>query len=173
MSKQFRDSVWKGMVQTDRLHRYYGKLTGRMARLDRGMTVGVLVLASVTAALAREGHELVLPAAIVTAIVSALPLIFRLGDRVTATAYCSKRLRDLSIGWEELWQEVYGLQPEDDVDERFIARWRRLATTLSEITALKDQVPENKRLHKITQDEAHAYWREQNAQLTETAAAAH
>ena len=108
MSTEFRKSVWEGMVHADRLRRYYGGLAGRMAKLERAMTVVALVLALVTAFLANAEHALLLPAAILTAVATALPLIFRLGDRITEAAYCGKRLSDLSVGWEDLWQEAYG-----------------------------------------------------------------
>lgn len=159
MSTEFRNSVWEGMVHADRLHRYYGTLAGRTATLDRGITVAAFALAVVTAALANEDHTLLLPAAILTAVATALPLIFRLGDRITEAAYCARRLSDLSVGWEDLWRQVYALQPDQDVDPKLVERWRELATTMNEITALKEQLPENKALRKATQDEAHEYWR--------------
>lgn len=166
MSNKFRDSVWEGMVHADRLRRYYGRLACRMAGKERAMTVAALVLALVTAFLANAGHALLLPAAILTAVATALPLIFRLGDRITEAAYCGKRLSDLLVAWEDLWQEAYRLQPDDAVDRRLAERRRELAASMNEITALKAQVPENKILRKATQDEAYAYWRRKSAQTS-------
>ncbi len=166
MSNEFRDSVWEGMVHADRLRRYYGRLAGRMARKERAMTVAALVLALVTAFLANAGHALLLPAAILTAVATALPLIFRLGDRITEAAYCGKRLSDLLAAWEDLWQEAYRLQPDDAVGRRLAERRRELAASMNEITALKAQVPENKTLRKATQDEAYAYWQRKSAQTS-------
>ena len=172
MSTEFRESVWEGMVEADRLRRYYGKLAGRMAWQDRAMAVLALVLASLTAILAREGHELLLPTAIATAIIAALPLIFRLGGRITEAAYCSRRLGDLSVGWKELWQEVYSLQPHDAVEERLVERWKELATTVNEITALKERVPEDKKLAGATEEESYAYWRTKTDQASNSTAIA-
>ena len=171
MSTEFRKSVWEGMVHADRLRRYYGGLAGRMAKLERAMTVVALVLALVTAFLANAEHALLLPAAILTAVATALPLIFRLGDRITEAAYCGKRLSDLSVGWEDLWQEAYGLQPDDAVDRRMAERRRELAASMNEITALKAQVPANNALRKATQDEAYAYWRKKSDQASAGGAA--
>ncbi|MDE2870074.1 MAG: hypothetical protein OXQ94_00055 [Gemmatimonadota bacterium] len=131
MSNEFRDSVWEGMVHADRLRRYYGRLAGRMAKVERAMTVAALVLALVTAFLANAGHALLLPAAVLTAVATALPLIFRLGDRITEAAYCGKRLSDLYVDWEDLWQEAYRLQPHDPVDHRLAER-RRVTCGLDE-----------------------------------------
>ena len=130
------------------------------------MTVVTLLLAVVTAVLANLGHALLLPSAVVTAIAAALPLIFRLGGRIAEAAYCSKRLSDLSVGWEDLWREVYGLQPNDVVEERVVQLRKELATTMNEITALKERVPEVKKLAGATEKESYAYWRTKTAQVS-------
>ncbi len=171
MNTEVRTSVWEGRVEADRLHRYYGKLAGKLTRRDRLMSVVICLLALLTAGLASIGHGWTLPAAFLTAVAGTLPLVYRLGEPITDAAYCAKRLRDISIGWQELWHEVYGLQPDEVVDDRVVARWRELAAEMNEVTVLKERVPEDKKLLGATQKEAHAYWKEKSAQAAGTAVA--
>ena len=164
MNTEIRTSVWEGMVAADRLRRYYGKLAGKLARRERWMTVATCILALVTSGLAINGHPNTLASAILTAIASALPLIFRLGRQITEASYCGKRLDDLSVHWRELWQQIHDL-PQQEIVER----WKMLEGTMNEITALKDQVPEDRALKKATQEEAYAYWKAKTDQSTRAA----
>ena len=167
MTDDLRTSIWEGMVHTDRLRRYYGRLAGRLSRLDRWVAVATSGLALSTVALAFQEHGLVLTSAVLTAIVGSLPLVFRLGDQVTDAAYCAKRLADLAIKWQELWQKL------DRMDEEELSsRWKQLDTELNDITALKERVPEHRRLRKKTQKEAYAYWTQKATQATKQTAIA-
>lgn len=162
-----RTHVWEGMVDADRLRRYYGQLAGKLARRERRMTVATCLLALVTSGLAINSHPYTLALAILTAVASALPLIYRLGSQITEAAYCGKRLDDLSVDWRELWQQV-----DDLPRQEAIAQWRMLERTLNEITALKDQVPEDRALSQAAQEEAYAYWKAKAARHATTIARA-
>ena len=167
MNTEVRTSVWEGMVEADRLHRYYGRLAGKLARKDQWMTVAACLLAVLTAILANSGHGWTLFAAVATAVAAALPLIYRLGDRITEAAYCGRRLSDLSVRWRELWNQVDSM-PEEEVS----ARWRDLADAVNEVTALKERVPEDKKLLGATEEESYAYWRTKTAQSSHSTAVA-
>lgn len=165
MNTEIRTSVWEGMVEADRLHRYYGKLAGKLGRRDHCMTVATCLLALLTAGLASRGNEWTLTVAIVTAVAGALPLIYRLGDRITEAAYCGRQLSDLSVRWRELWNQVDSL-PEDEVAER----WRKLAVAVNEVTALKERVPADEKLLGATEEESYAYWRTKTDQASTSTA---
>jgi len=167
VNTEIRTSVWEGMVETDRLHRYYGRLAGKLARKDRWMTVAALVLAILTAILANSGHGWTFIVALATAVAASLPLIYRLGDRITEAAYCGRQLSDLSVRWRELWNHVDSL-PKDVV----AAQWRELAAAVNEVTALKERVPEDKKLLGATEEESYAYWRTKTAQSSHSTAVA-
>ena len=58
--------------------------------------------------------------------------------------------------------------PEEEVS----ARWRDLADAVNEVTALKERVPEDKKLLGATEEESYAYWRTKTAQSSHSTAVA-
>ena len=132
------------------------------------MTIGTCLLAFLTAALAHKGiTNWTVAVAILTAISGGLPLVYRLGEQITDAAYCGRRLSDLMVRWRELWNQV-GSLPEDEV----AAQWSKLAIEVNEVTALKERMPEDKKLLGATEEESYAYWRSKTAQASTSAAMA-
>ena len=71
------------------------------------------------------------------------------------------------VRWRELWNQV-GSLPEDEV----AAQWSKLAIEVNEVTALKERMPEDKKLLGATEEESYAYWRSKTAQASTSAAMA-
>ena len=76
MSGNIRTDIWNGMVEADRLARYYGQLAGKLASQERWMAIATTGLAMVSVAVAATGHmvgTLVATAATVVASAASLP----------------------------------------------------------------------------------------------------
>ena len=169
MNDQLRTDVWEAMVDSDRLERYYGRRAAKLARWEAVLRGATCTLAAVSAILLAVVGSTPWAAATIaaTALVSIVPLLSRLGERVLSAAYCQKRLGDLSIEWRALWQDVDQL-PAEEVR----SQWKSLAQRLNEATAHKATEPIDKKLLRLTERESNEYWTLQSAGTPKTIAPA-
>ncbi|MDE2652423.1 MAG: hypothetical protein F4107_02675 [Gemmatimonadetes bacterium] len=169
MNEQLRKDVWEAMLDTDRLERYYGRRAAKLARRETVVTGATCAFAVVSAILltVADNTQWAAVAIVITALVSIVPLLSRLGERVLSAAYCQKRLGDLSIEWSALWQEVEEL-PTDELR----SRWQSLAQRLNEATAHKATEAIDNKLLGLTETESDEYWTGEAAPANRTIAPA-
>ncbi len=101
MDEQLRKDIWDGMVNSDRLARYYGALASRLALKEKAATVATPVLASLTAFLMAYGTAAWMEVASILATIatSTLALIWRTAPAAAATAYRVERIHEIHIGF--------------------------------------------------------------------------
>ena len=166
MDEQLRKDIWNGMVDSDRLARYYGALAARLARKEKAATVATPVLASLTALLmAFDIAWLDIAGILATVAASALALVWRTGPAAVATAYRVERIQEIHIGYKNLWQWVADGVPEDGA-ERLREFWNDLQLRLNRITAEAATEPVRKKLHEQSEERAYDYWKEQANAIT-------
>lgn len=168
MDEQLRKDIWNGMVDSDRLARYYGALASRLAQKEKVATVATPVLASLTALLmAFDVAWLDVAGILATVAASTLALVWRTGPAAVKTAYRVERIQEIHIGYKNLWQWVADGVPADD-RERLREFWNNLQLGLNRITAEAATEPIRKKLHKRSEERAYDYWKKQAVTSTRT-----
>jgi uncharacterized membrane protein YhaH (DUF805 family) len=155
MDEELRERIWDGMVDTHRLHRYYGSLAGRLASQEKWTAILVSTAAFVGlffVATDRASSEIVFVSLLIAAIASIVPLVRRVGGTVTRAAHTQERLALLLIEWEALWGSHETLSPEEA-----LGCWQSLSKKKTELTALSSTERYPRRLRDTTEKEAYAY----------------
>lgn len=162
MDEQLRKDIWDGMVNSDRLARYYGALASRLALKEKAAAVATPVLASLTAFLMAYGTTAWMEVAgiLATVATSTLALIWRTAPAAAATAYRVERIQEIHIGYKNLWQWVADGVPAEDT-ERLRSFWNGLQLELNRVTAEAATEPVRARLQKQSEKGAYDYWKKQ------------
>lgn len=151
-----RELVWHGMVESDAQSRYYGYLAGRITYWNRVFALlgCIFAVASGIAVFMEWGLPLVaIVLVLITGTISAVSAVQGAQSQVAMAVYCQKRFDDLHVEWKILWHELLSLDAREA-----IARWGVLSQQGNDATALSPVNTLNKKLHKRSQNEAHAYF---------------
>ena len=148
-----RTVVWEGMIEIDRLGRYYGGLASKLARIDKAMTVAVTVFAVGTVYSLPTGGIVTLMLALATVAASVCPLVFRYGNAILSASNCQTRLGELGTEWQALWLDVDIINEEEAK-----ARWKELSKRQDGILAFQSSRPVDEKLNLKTAKDAHEYW---------------
>lgn len=165
MESTKRDAVWNGMVQSDRLTRYYRMLAAQLSTRDRYVSWAFTAAASVFAGASFLGQDWALNAAVLLAILGMGPVGRPSTRRIVNALHCRHQLSKVHAEWKELWREVDG---GGDVPSSAI---RSLSNRESEITAQCAQDWTNDRVYKRSEKESYDFWRKSSTQRDAIAAA--
>ena len=97
--------IWLGMLDTDRLGRYYGRIADRMQRLHFYFTVGI-ALSSSAAALSLLTHLPNLVSVVFFFMVAGAVIwasYARYSTKAVVASIIGKQCHELSVDWEQLW----------------------------------------------------------------------
>ena len=139
------NQVWLGMLDSDRLSRYYSRITYRYQQIGRWFIIAVTLLSSgVVVLFLTDGP--VIASQISALVVAVLSIWLRYADYSTKaykTSQIANECANLSLGWKSLWSDLY---TTPDID----ARVSQLNRELVEITKDADLlgVTGKKRLHE-------------------------
>ena len=125
--------IWLGMLDTDRLGRYYGRIADRMQRLHFCFTVGI-ALSSSAAALSLLTQLPDLVSVVFFFVVAGAVIWTSYADyskKATVASVIGKQCYELSVEWKELW-----FHADEDADALFQAAG--LERRLGDITHLYD-----------------------------------
>ena len=145
--------VWNGLLDADRLHRYYGYLAGRLESTERLLSWACIVLTSGTVVTALSNHPYW--ASTLGALATGFNiylLIAKLSKRTWYSASRQQRFSELLVDWEKLWSELSSM--EDDEIRR---RWNELSARANAITEnCAAELPLNKKIHQRSAEEAYS-----------------
>lgn len=166
MDAKLRTAIWDGMVETDRMARYYGYLAGKLARREKWASVATTtfgVISAYSIANSSSGSGWMWSATIfatLTVAASVVPLVFRYGGIIASAAHCQSRLDLLSQRWNTLWLS------RDFVDtEEALRQWQEITKEQTEITSFQSATPIDRKLSEATRKEAHGYWKNEADRL--------
>ena len=153
--------IWEGLLDTDRMYRYYGYLAGRLERIGSLLQIGTVGFAS-GAFLSLLSHfpEWVPSAAsAVAAITGALVAFRRYPEKAARSAEIYRELGRELVEWERLWAEVY-VQDEADLTET----WEELVKRQTSIVERAPfEVPLSRSLARRSERESNRIWAERYA----------
>ncbi len=154
--------VWEGVIDADRMCRYYGYLAGRMKLLGdvaQAAPAGFSLLALV--ALALQAEWAALSALALSAAVATCGAIGRFHQKASLSGDLYGRLSRLSLEWQDVWAGAPG---RDEAELR--EAWRELSQrTLAATERAPLEVPLWEDLAERSQREARQYWTEREALL--------
>ncbi len=153
--------VWEGVLDADRLARYYGYLTVRLRRLGRGLGASVVGL-HLAAALTMAGpFPAWVPAAAMAAGAAAVVAYTcgRFEELAARAVGLHAGMERLSVDWQLLWSDA---RARDDAELR--EAWRELSLRQKELLARTPlEVPLAQGLAERCQREACEYWTARHA----------
>ena len=128
-----KDLVWAGLVESESLSRYYGRLAGKLARTQRRMAIAGCAAALIGAFLFAEDVWPGFATALVvfTGIMSGVIAVQAGQSGVSKATYCFKTFDDLNVEWRTLWDQRFVLK-----DEQLLTRWADLSKQANDATAL-------------------------------------
>ena len=157
MKESTRRAVWRGLVETDQLQRYYGRRVGKLLRRSRrGAWAAAGLAAASVIAFAFGGYVLGAVFAALAAFVNVWLGVSDAGDRVVTEAHRENRLGEVQGEWLALWERIEAGELTDN--RRVLEECRRLSREESAITrGVRREVDD--KLWASSQAEAHEYWR--------------
>ena len=150
--------VWEGMVETDRLFRYYGYLAQRLKRLGEllqvaAVVLGVLALSSI---FYRLPGWIAFSAANFAVLAFALSTIRGYSTKANRSVEMFQQLGRLQTDWELLWNNVWSKN-----DFELLSAWEKLCERQGAIIERAPvELPLSTSLARKSQNEAHEYWSE-------------
>ena len=144
--------VWESRYHAEMVHRYYGYLSGKLARRDRWIALGALLLSSGTVAILLVNWVPDI-AKILAALAAALNLWLVI-NRQSQKALISSSLRTRCADWltecKFLWSQVDALNG-DEIERR----WKQLQDDGTKITDLADsELGLDEKLREKSENEA-------------------
>ena len=165
MQSNKREAVWNGMVQSDRLTRYYRMLAAQLSARDRYVGWAFTAAASVCAGASFLGESWALNAAVLLAILGMGPLGRPSTRRIVNALHCAQQLGKVHTEWKELWREV------DDGGDVPSSAIRSLSDQENDITAQCAQDWANDRIYDKSEKESYEFWAKSADQRKTIAAA--
>ena len=144
--------VWESRYHAEMVHRYYGYLSGKLARRDRWIALGALLLSAGTVAILLVNWVPDI-AKILAALAAALNLWLVI-SRYSHKALISSSLRTRCADWltecKFLWSQVDALNG-DEIERR----WKQLQDEGTKITDLADsELGLDEKLREKSENEA-------------------
>jgi hypothetical protein len=158
MNQETTRQVWDGMLDAERLSRYYGYLAQKLEKIDRRLAISAAIASSASfVSLATNWlPEYPWLPSVLTAVTSVLTIWLvssQNSRKAVKSAIIRRRCSDLLLEWEVLWSESTSMQ---ELDVR--ARWEELRAKETAITdGLDVELPEDKALEKLSEIEAYQY----------------
>ena len=148
--------VWEGMVEADRLSRYYGYLAHRLKRLSEllpvaAIVLGVLMLSSI---FYRLPGWIAFSAANFAALAFALSMLRGYSAKADRSVEIFQQLNRLQSEWELLWNNVWSKNDDD-----LLSAWEKLCERQENIVERAPvELPLSRSLTRRSPNEAHEYW---------------
>ncbi|MDE0373987.1 MAG: hypothetical protein OXI73_15790 [Rhodospirillales bacterium] len=148
--------VWEGMVESDRLSRYYGYLAHRLKRLGELLQVaavvfGVLALCSI---FYRLPGWIAFSAANFAAFSYALSSIRGYSAKADRSVEIFRQLHRMQLEWELLWNNVWSKH-----DDGLLPAWKKLCERQGSILERAPvELPLSRSLARRSENEANEYW---------------
>ena len=142
MAQYHEQQVWNGLVNAERLSRYYGRLAARLERRQFIFTVSIVTCSTLAAATLLTQLPSLVQA--VLSLVVAAAVIWSSYSGYSKKAAISSGIRaqceDIAVSWKELWSDVSSMDQED-ILRRAADLERRLnrATTNADLNGLIDE----------------------------------
>ena len=160
--------VWDGLLEADRLHRYYGYLTERLEKITLASIILATAFSSGAAVLwihsTQPSDSVWLPILIgLSACLNLILFVFNQSKSASRSVTIHSRLATMLTEWEDLWADAY---TADDDEVR--SRWYDLQQRMSLITeGSPSQLPPFADLVERSTKEAYSYRQKLHA-ATET-----
>lgn len=174
MTQETTRLVWEGMLEADRLSRYYGYLAEKLETREQHLAIVATVLSStafvslwtdlgawnalsslppwVVAVVVSLPKLLTLAASIVTALL----ISGRNSRRALKSSTIRRRFSDLLMEWEIVWAHV---QNNSKTEQYSRKRWEELTAKANDITDGADvELPLDVKLRELSQKETYDYW---------------
>ena len=120
-----RRAVWRGLIESDQLQRYYGDLAGKLLRRSRyGVWIAAALGAVAAICFALGLHAYGGVCAALAACVNVWLGVSDAGDRVITEAHRENRLGTLQGKWLALWEHIEAGEPIEN--REVLDRCRRL-----------------------------------------------
>ena len=153
--------IWEGLLDSDRMCRYYGYLAGRLERLADLLQIGAVGLASgaFLALLSHFPEWVPSAAAAFSAMVGALLALKKYPAKAARCAEIYRELGRQMPEWERLWA---GVNDRDEAE--LAAACHELATRQAAIVERAPlEVPLSRSLARRSEREADRFWAERHA----------
>ena len=150
--------VWDGMVEADRMCRYYGYLAHRLKRLGELLRVSAVVLGALalTSFLYRLPDWVAFSAASLAAFSLALTSVRGYSAKAERSVEIFRQLHHVQTEWELLWNNIWS--KDDNV---LLPAWKKLSERQGAIIEHAPvELPLSRSLARRSQREAHEYWSE-------------
>ena len=148
--------IWEGVIDADRMCRYYGYLTVRLSRLGELLAIGTVSfsLGAVLTVLNRLPDWVSLVAIAAAAIAGVVTAVGRYPQKAAHSGEVYRALGPLATEWAELWSNIYD---RDDGDLR--SAWSDLSRRQRAIVErVPLELPLWERLALRSEREADEYW---------------
>jgi hypothetical protein len=145
--------VWHGLVDSDRLHRYYGYLADKYSKQESRLSWACIFLSSGAVVSVLSNHPYWAAAlAVLVALFNAWLVIAKLSKRALSSASRQQRFGELQLEWERLWSEVSTME-----DDEIRQRWKELSDRANTITEYSSvELSLDRRLRKRSEEEAYS-----------------
>lgn len=145
--------VWHGLVDSDRLHRYYGYLADKYSRQETRLSWICVGLSSGAVVTVLSDHPLwAATLAALVALLNGWLVIAKLSKRALSSASRQQRFGELQLEWEKLWSDLSAME-DDDVRRR----WKDLSDRANTITEYSSvELSLDQRLRKRSEEEAYS-----------------
>lgn len=148
--------VWKGVIGTDRMCRYYGYLAVRLKWLGELLAIGTVSFSAgaVLTLLTHLPEWATAVTAAAAAVANLVLVIGRFQEKAARSADIRRQLTRLSTEWQNLWSDIY---QREDAEVR--ESWSRLAQRQGEVLQNAPvDLPLSKPLARRSEREADLEW---------------
>ena len=155
VTESTRRAVWRGLIESDQLQRYYGGLAGKLLRRSRyGVWIAAGLGLAAAACFALGWHAAGGVCAALAACVNVWLGVSDAGDRVITEAHRENRLGALQGEWLALWERIEAGEPIEN--REVLDRCRKLHEEERAIT-LGARREVDRKLWESSQTEARKY----------------
>lgn len=153
--------IWREMVDTDRMHRYYGYLAQRLDRLGDLLQIASIGAASgaVVSWLSHFPAWIATAAAVAAAAAALIVVVRRYPEKAHRSAEICRQLAQVHREWEHLWNGAWTKE-----DAELVSKWKALSERQEAIIERAPrELPLSRSLAHRSQREAYEYWMEVSA----------
>ena len=145
--------VWHGLLDSDRLHRYYGYLADKYSTQETRLSWICVGLSSGAVVAVLSDHPVwAATLAAVIALLNGWLIIAKLSKRALSSASRQQRFGELQLEWEKLWSELSAM--EDDAVRQC---WKELSDRANAITEYSSvELSLDQRLRRRSEEEAYS-----------------
>ena len=150
-TEQQRSLVWESRYHAEMLHRYYGYLSGKLARRDRWIALGALLLSSVTATSLLWFPDIAKFSAGFATVLNLWLVISRYSHKSLISSGLRTRCADWLTECKLLWSKADVLN-SDEIEQQ----WKRLQDDGTKLTDLADsELGLDEKLREKSENEAY------------------